>query len=64
MSDRENRESVAILVKAPTRPAKAVRVNVTMPEDALEAIDRYAGEQGYTRSGFLLHAAKKAMETT
>jgi len=61
MRDRENRDGVAILVPAPARTAKAVRVNVTVPEDDLEAIDRYAAEQGYTRSGFLVHAAKKVM---
>jgi predicted RNase H-like HicB family nuclease len=61
MADRENRESVAILVKAPPATAKAVRVNMTIPENELEQIDKFAAEQGYTRSGFLLHAAKKAI---
>jgi predicted RNase H-like HicB family nuclease len=59
MADRENRDAVAILVKAPAQTAKAVRINVTVPEDELEAIDRYAAEQGYSRSGFLVHAAMK-----
>jgi predicted RNase H-like HicB family nuclease len=59
MADRENRDAVAILVKAPAKAAKAVRINVTVPEDELEAIDRYAAEQGYSRSGFLVHAAMK-----
>jgi predicted RNase H-like HicB family nuclease len=61
MADRENRDAVAILVKAPPATAKAVRVNMTIPEDELERIDKFAVEQGYTRSGFLLHAAKKAI---
>jgi len=34
---------------------------MTIPEDELEQIDEFAAEYGYTRSGFLLHAAKKAM---
>jgi uncharacterized protein (DUF1778 family) len=59
--DRENRDAVAILVKAPQTTAKAVRVNMTIPEDELERIDKFAAEQGYTRSGFLLHAAKRAI---
>jgi predicted RNase H-like HicB family nuclease len=59
MAHRENRDAVAILVKAPAKAAKAVRINVTVPEDELEAIDRYAAEQGYSRSGFLVHAAMK-----
>jgi predicted RNase H-like HicB family nuclease/uncharacterized protein (DUF1778 family) len=62
MTGRENRDAVAILVKAPPAIAKAVRVNMTLPEDELELIDKFASEQGYTRSGFLLHAAKQAMD--
>jgi predicted RNase H-like HicB family nuclease len=62
MADRENRDAVAILVKAPPATAKAVRVNMTMPENELDEIDRFAAENGYTRSGFLLHAAKKAID--
>jgi predicted RNase H-like HicB family nuclease len=62
MADRENRDGVAILVKAPRQAAQAVRVNVTMPADELERIDRFADAHGYTRSGFLLHAAKLEME--
>jgi predicted RNase H-like HicB family nuclease len=61
MADRENRDAVAILVKAPSATAKAVRVNMTLPEDELERIDKFAAEQGYTRSGFLLHAAKRVI---
>ena len=62
MADRENRDAVAILVKAPPAAAKAVRVNMTIPEDELEQIDKFASGQGYTRSGFLLRAAKQAID--
>jgi hypothetical protein len=31
------------------------------PEDELERIDKFSAEHGYTRSGFLLQAAKRAM---
>jgi predicted RNase H-like HicB family nuclease len=61
MADRENRDAVAILVRAPPATAKAVRVNMTIPENELEQIDKFAAEHGMTRSGFLLHAAKRAM---
>jgi len=61
MSDRDNRDAVAILIKAPPSTAKSVRVNMTIPEDELGQIDKFADEQGYTQSGFLLHAAKKAI---
>ena len=62
MADADNRDGVAILVAAPDRGRKSVRVNVTFPEDALRAIDRAAEERGLTRSGFLLESAKSAMD--
>ena len=61
MADRENRDAVAILVRAPPATTKSVRVNMTMPENELDEIDKFSAEHGYTRSGFLLHAAKKAI---
>lgn len=63
MAERENRSGVAILVHAPQKATRTVRVNVTVPEDELERIDRFADEHGMTRSGFLLHAAKREMKT-
>lgn len=62
MSSPQNKEGVAILVSVKTEAKKAVRVNVTLPEDVLEQIDAYAESHGYTRSGFLAQAAKKLME--
>jgi predicted RNase H-like HicB family nuclease len=59
MSDPDNRTGVAILVSVKTEQPKAVRVNVTLPEDVLERIDRYAEAHGFTRSGLLTQAAKK-----
>ncbi len=61
MADPENRDGVAILVPAPRQSAKAIRVNITLPEDVLREIDTFAEANGYTRSGFLALAAKKAM---
>jgi predicted RNase H-like HicB family nuclease len=61
MAELENRDGVAILVPVRTEAAKSVRVNVTLPEDVLEQIDKFAGERGLTRSGFLTRAAKQAM---
>jgi predicted RNase H-like HicB family nuclease len=61
MADPDNRDGVAILVPAPGRSAKSVRINITLPEDVLSEIDRYAEAQGFTRSGFLAKAAKSAM---
>jgi len=61
MTDPENKTGVAILVAAPAQAVKAVRINVTLPEDVLASVDAYANEHGFTRSGFLAMAAKKAM---
>jgi len=54
MADPENREAVAFLVDVPTRPAKAVRINVMLPEDLVSAIDRATTN----RSRFLADAAR------
>jgi predicted RNase H-like HicB family nuclease len=61
MADPDNRDGVAILVPAPETPVRAVRVNVTLPEDVLREIDAYAASNGFTRSGFLASAARKAL---
>jgi len=61
MANQENRQGVAILVPVPAAAPKSVRVNVTLPEDVLSQIDRYAGSHGLTRSGFLAQAAKHVM---
>lgn len=62
MSAPENRDGVAILVAVRSEARRAVRVNVTLPEDVLQQIDTYAEQHGFTRSGFLASAAKKAIE--
>lgn len=61
MADAENRDGVAVLVSVPQLAAKSVRVNVTIPEDVLAEIDRYAEDHGFTRSGFLVRAARDAI---
>ena len=40
----------------------AKRVNITIPERVLAAIDRFARQRGQTRSGFLVEAATEHME--
>ena len=54
----------AIYTANSAKPAtgRAVRVNITLPEDVLTEIDRYAQNHGFTRSGFLAQAAKRAMK--
>jgi predicted RNase H-like HicB family nuclease len=63
MAEPENRDGVVVLIPGPDDAAKSVRVNITLPEDALRDIDAYAETHGYSRSGFIVHAAKKAMES-
>jgi predicted RNase H-like HicB family nuclease len=59
MAEAANRDAVAVLVPAPETADKIVRVNITLPETVLKAIDREAERQGMTRSGFLVRAAKR-----
>jgi len=40
---------------------KAARVNITLPQRILRAVDAHARKQGETRSGFLARAAIEAM---
>ncbi|MGH6677676.1 MAG: type II toxin-antitoxin system HicB family antitoxin [Bradyrhizobium sp.] len=61
MTHPDNRSGVAILVAVRAAQPKAVRVNVTLPEDVLAQIDKYAQAHGFTRSGLLAQAAKKLM---
>ncbi len=64
MADKENRDAVAILVAANGTVPRTVRVNITLPEDVLASIDAYAKRVGMNRSGFLVQAAKREMEST
>ena len=61
MSNAENRDGVAVLIPAPAGAIKSVRVNITLPADILSQIDTRAEQEGFTRSGFLAQAAKKAL---
>jgi predicted RNase H-like HicB family nuclease len=40
---------------------KVARINITMPQRILRAVDAYARKQGETRSGFIARAALDAM---
>jgi predicted RNase H-like HicB family nuclease len=63
MAVAENRDAVAVLIPIAEGTSRAVRVNITLPQDVLEQIDAYAEQQGFTRSGFLAAAAKRVMHT-
>lgn len=49
-------------IEVATKSPKTVRVNITLPEDALEAIDKYAEKAGMTRSGYIVKAARDQMK--
>ena len=42
-------------------PERAVRVDITLPEELLAAVDRCAARTGYTRSGLLAEAVRERM---
>ncbi len=54
MTDPENANAVVFLVDVATRPAKSVRINIMLPADLIEAIDKVSRN----RSGFLAEAAR------
>lgn len=54
MEDPESTDAVAFLVDVPAAPTKTVRVNVTLPQDVLDAIDKATTN----RSRFLADAAR------
>ena len=62
MAAPENRDGVAVLIPLREQAARTVRVNITLSEATLAEIDRYAEAHGFTRSGFLAQAAKRAIE--
>ncbi len=59
VADPASTGAVPFLVTVPDTRAK--RINVTLPESELEAIDAYARQHNMSRSAFLLEAAKRAM---
>ena len=56
-TDQDVDEAARVLVRAETG-GKAVRVNITLPEELLAAVDRYAKRTGFTRSGLLAQAVR------
>lgn len=60
MKVRESKDAVAFLVDAKITE-RAIRINVSIPEKELKAIDAYAQSRGLSRSGLLLKATKLAI---
>lgn len=56
--DPEVTEVARVLVRFEA-PERAIRVNITLPENLLAEIDRFAKGHGFTRSGLLAQAARE-----
>lgn len=54
MADPDNADAVVFLVDVPASPVRSMRINVTLPNDLVEAIDRVTRN----RSRFLAEAAR------
>ena len=53
-------EAARLLIRV--EPAsRSVRVNITLPEDLLAAVDRFAARAGFTRSGLLAQAVRERL---
>ncbi len=64
MADPEYADAVAFLViTIPEPKPKAIRVNITVPEDTLHQIDAVAKRRGMSRSSFLVRAAQNDMKS-
>ncbi len=65
MDDPDYSDAVAILVVTVSEAKpRAVRVNITVPEDMLRKIDTVAKKRGMSRSSFLVHAAQNAISSS
>ncbi len=58
MTDRHNRNAVAFLVDLPAQSRRAIRINVSLPEDVVQSIDRVSAN----RSRFLAEAARERLK--
>ena len=57
MADPDNRTGFGFLVDVPDPPGRALRINVTLPEDLIAAIDK----SSRNRSRFLAEAARERL---
>jgi predicted RNase H-like HicB family nuclease len=59
MADPDNAEALPFIVEVPDHRPRAVRVNLTMSETDLKALDALAKKQGKSRSAVLAEAARR-----
>ena len=60
LSDPRYCDVAAVVVDIPTRRPRSIRVNISVPEDVLQAIDRVTDN----RSRFLADAAREKLHST
>jgi predicted RNase H-like HicB family nuclease len=58
MADPQHRDAIAFLVDLPERSRRVVRINVSLPEDIVQSIDRVTAN----RSRFLADAARDRLK--
>jgi predicted RNase H-like HicB family nuclease len=61
MADPHNAEALPFLVDVPDRHSKTVRINVTISETDLRAIDAFAKKHGKSRSALLTEAVRRLL---
>ena len=57
MADPDNHDAIGFPVDVPSRPGRAIRINVTLPEDLVQTIDRATTN----RSRLLAEAARQRL---
>ena len=63
MADPDFTDATAyLIVSIPDSKPRTVRVNITLPEMTLKQIDAAAKKRGMSRSSFLVHAARNAID--
>lgn len=58
--DKAKEEYIIQLFRAPDVDMTPVKVTISLPKSVLASIDAKARKRGFTRSGFLAHAAAEA----
>ncbi len=62
MQDPANQGGVAFLVEIGMLEQRAVRINVSLPENVLKRIDAFTKRVGFSRSAFLARAASREID--
>lgn len=64
LEDIDSEGAVATLVPLSETPGRVVRLNITMDETLLKAIDETSRREGMSRSAYLAHGARLALRAS